>query len=79
MTVVEFSAARVEPYLMQAVTLFLSDPPTTRWQLGYLAALLNVYREAVPHGAATQDARVLQAEAMLKRLGQQIPDPTPPI
>ena len=38
MTVVEFSAARVEPYLMQAVTLFLSDPPTTRWQAVFLRA-----------------------------------------
>jgi len=63
--VVDFDGARVAPYLIRAIEGFLSDPPDTEHQRGYLAALIAVYLEGIGRGAT--DARILAGQKLLER------------
>lgn len=64
MTVIDFDAHRVAPYIVAAIEGFLGDPPDSDFQRGYLAALLTVYREGIGRGDA--DARVIAAEGLIR-------------
>ena len=45
--VIDFDSAKLRPYIMEAITGFLNDPPDSLYQQGYLAALINVYDEGL--------------------------------
>lgn len=59
MAVIDFDGARVAPFILRAVEGFLGDPPDSDFQRGYLAALVNIYRESM--GRGDTDARVIAA------------------
>lgn len=62
--VVDFDERRITPYLVEAIGGFLTDPPDTDYQRGYLAALVSVYREGL--GREANDARLVAAERLLR-------------
>lgn len=62
--IVDFDARKVAPFIIAEIGRFLDDPPDSDHQRGYLAALINVYREGLGRGA--DDARLLAAERLLK-------------
>ena len=45
--VIDFDAAKCLPYLRKALLSFLSDPPDSDYQRGFLAGILAVYQEAL--------------------------------
>ena len=61
--VIDFDAKRIEPFIMRAIEGFLSDPPDSEFQRGYLAALVVSYKEGL--GRGTSDARLEAAEKLL--------------
>lgn len=63
--ILDLDARRIAPFLIQAINLFLIDPPDSDYQLGYLAALVAVYKEGLGRGET--DARVIAAERILAR------------
>ena len=60
--VIDFDAAKLRPYLMEAITGFLNDPPDSLYQQGYWAALINVYDEGL---ILKGDARVEAARKLV--------------
>lgn len=62
MAVIDFDSARVAPFIVRAIEGFLADPPDSDYQRGYLAALVNIYREGMGRGET--DARVIAAEKL---------------
>ncbi|AOG03091.1 hypothetical protein [Bosea sp. RAC05] len=64
--VIDFDARRVEPFVMKAIEGFLNDPPDSDYQRGYLAGLVNVYREGLGRGVS--DARLEAADRLLGAL-----------
>lgn len=62
--VIDLDARRITPYIIQAVELFLLDPPDCEFQRGYLAAILNVWIEGV--GRNVHDARIVAAQKLLR-------------
>ena len=61
--IVDFDGHRVAPYVIDAIAGFISDPPDSDYQEGYLAACLAIYREGI--GRGQNDARVIKAEDIL--------------
>jgi hypothetical protein len=49
-------------FIERAIDGFLSDPPDSDFQRGYLAALLNVYREGL--GVPASNGRIIAAEKL---------------
>lgn len=45
--IIDFDERRVASYLRDALAGFVGDPPDTEFQRGYLAAMLDVYKEAI--------------------------------
>jgi len=58
--VIDFDAARISTFLMNAIESFFSDPPDSEFQRGYLSALINVYAE----GLGRKDDRIAFAEKL---------------
>jgi len=63
--IVDFDAARLRPYLITAIEQFLSDPPDSLYQQGYLAALINIYDEGL---ILKGDARVDLARKLIEEV-----------
>lgn len=63
--ITDFDAARLRPFIERALTLYLGDPPDTDYQRGYLAALVDMWREGLRDGSP--DARVIACERLLDR------------
>ncbi len=66
-SVIDFHAVRVAGYIERAIDGFLSDPPDSEHQTGYLSCLLTVYREGLGRGASMSNARIEAAERAIKR------------
>lgn len=58
-----FEAEKASRYILDAILSFLSDPPDSDFQRGYLAALISIYREGLNKGA--DDDRVKYLEKIL--------------
>ncbi len=48
--VIEFETERASRYVLDALLSFIGDPPDTDFQTGYLACLLDIYREGLNQG-----------------------------
>jgi hypothetical protein len=59
--VIDFDTARIRPYIERAIDGFLADPPDSDFQRGYLAGLLNIYREGLNR---PEDTRIIAAEKL---------------
>jgi hypothetical protein len=64
MEIIDFDAARLGPFLIRQIELFLIDPPDSDFQCGYLAALIIVYREGL--GREAPDGLLQAAERLYK-------------
>lgn len=64
-TIIDFDARRVAPYVIKSIESFLTDPPDSEHQLGFLSAMVAVYQEGL--GKGEKDARVIAAERILGR------------
>jgi hypothetical protein len=62
--IIDFDDRRAAHYLIRTIEGFLSDPPDTEYQRGYLSALIAIYHEALGRGAG--DARLLAAMRLMK-------------
>lgn len=62
--VVSFDAEKASRYLQRAFALYLSDPADSEFQRGYLAGLLDLYREGLGKGA--DDARLALLDAQVR-------------
>lgn len=45
--IIDFHAEKALPYIRTAFIGFMNDPPDTQYQLGYLAALVDLYNEGL--------------------------------
>lgn len=59
--IVSFDAEKASRYLEQGLMLFLSDPPDSDYQRGYLAALLTTYTEGLGKGVGDDRLKLLEA------------------
>jgi hypothetical protein len=59
--IVEFETERVARYVQRVFTGYAVDPATSDFQRGYLAAMLDLYRE----GMGKVDDRFAQLQAQL--------------
>lgn len=62
--IISFDAEKASRYLLNGLLGFVSDPPESDYQRGYLAALLTAYREGLGKGAG--DDRLKALDAMLE-------------
>ena len=64
MTVVtHLDDGRAARYIREAIISYLGDPPDSDFQQGYLAALLDLYREGL--GKGSDDDRIKLAAKMV--------------
>ncbi len=47
MNIIDFDGKRIVPYLNTTLKSFMSDPPDSTYQRGYLAACVDIYREGL--------------------------------
>jgi hypothetical protein len=45
--VIDFDGVRCARYIRESLTSFMADPPDSLYQLGFLDALLVIYKEAI--------------------------------
>lgn len=58
----DFDGERIASYMLEAIGRFLSDPPNSDFQRGFLAALLVLYREGGRDSSS--DARLMAADRL---------------
>lgn len=64
MSVVDFDTVRIRPFVERQIEAFISDPPDSEFQYGFLSALLMLWREGMRGEAG--DARIILADRMLR-------------
>lgn len=45
--IIDFDGKKAAPYIRTCLTGFMNDPPDTEYQMGYLAACVDIYKEAL--------------------------------
>ncbi len=71
---IEFETERVSRHVNRQFVGFLKDPCDSRFQQGYLAALLDLYTEGMGKGAGDDRLGLLRAQ-----LGHDLPSHSPMI
>jgi hypothetical protein len=62
------STKKLETYLVNAIKSFDADPPSSRYQKGYLAALIDIHEALCMTGPERMKSRLLKRASAACRL-----------